>query len=95
MSEKQLHVFSDEFDRVVAYDVDDAWTVWCEFTGGSREDYDDNAFAKREDEKALKIWCNAAGRPCEHGEKGGAPVERTCREWADREGRGFLCSSEF
>ena len=35
-----LHVFSNGVDFVIAYDVDDAWRVFTEHIGESRDDYE-------------------------------------------------------
>lgn len=96
MGDRQLHVFEMGPDTVIAYDVEDAWAVWCERLGEKREDYEPwDEPAQLDDDKPLKIWSDSDGVICEPGEDGGAVATRTCREWADREGRGFLCSTEW
>ena len=91
---KALHVFDDDVDKVVAYSPDDAWLVWCAETGSDPEEDGAARFFQMPDDETIFIWC-IDGKPCEHGELGGAPIKLTCREWADRVGRGFLCSSEY
>jgi len=62
MSELELHVFSSECDWVVAENPDDAWAVWCESTGESRLDYEEDFdFALEPDDKVLTIWDEDAG----------------------------------
>ena len=52
-----LHVFTGECDKVVAESPDDAWVVWCEATGESRCDYEDDfEFEVEPDDKLLTIW---------------------------------------
>ena len=93
--ERKLHVFEIGPDTVIAYDVDDAWTVWSEQSGEDRDDYetyDDPVLLP--DDKTLSIWCDADGIAEPNGD-GADTVERTCAEWIAREGRGFLCSTEY
>lgn len=52
-----LHVFKSECDWVVAESPDDAWAAWREFTGESREDYEDEIeFEAEPDDNLLTIW---------------------------------------
>lgn len=43
------------------------------------------------DDKIISIVCDENGEISDHGES----VERTAAEWAAREGRGLLASSEY
>jgi len=83
---KLLHCFSNSCDTVVAYDEEDAIMVWEKTTGESWEtDYaDSDEWVQESDEEILVI-------ADDYREK----VSHTYREWADLNGRGFLCSSEY
>ncbi len=82
-----LHVFVDSYgiDAVIASDVEDAWAVWEEETGGMRDPQitweqqpDDNLFVLGyEDMNEVP-----PGEP--------AVEEKTCAEWATLQGRSFL-----
>jgi hypothetical protein len=78
----------------VACCIADAWDVWTETTGESDRGYRED-LAPVPDDRPLRVWSLPDGTIAEEGEDEAAPVERTCGEWAAREGRGFLCSSEF
>lgn len=86
----ELHVFemSTGCDFVVAADDDDAWSVWCEFTGEDRADYEEgDDWERKPGDESMTI----------RGECGDAKSERrtmTCAEWAAENGRGFLSSTE-
>lgn len=84
MSEQRtLHVFTDGVDSVVAYDADDAAAVWNEHIG---DDYEGDGFEPFPDDKSLTI---------DRSDEDLGHETKTCREWADTEGRGFLCSTEY
>jgi hypothetical protein len=107
MGEKELHVFSYEnTDEVVAYDLEDAVKVEMEWTGCSREDivFDgENPFTQRPDDSKLDIRDDEYDSPftrlpaeAEISQKdGNRIITATCRAWADLNGRGFLCSTEW
>jgi hypothetical protein len=101
-AERALRVFQcdGQTDWVVAYDAEDAALVWLQHNG-----YETPASFAEANEKygwelpsfeeytkpGLTIMCDADGDPSDEG----ANVTRTPAEWAEREGRGFLCSTEF
>jgi hypothetical protein len=89
-----LHIYEfGDTDWVVATDVLDAWVVWLAHVGGVRADYhgdDDPELVP--DDKRVGFWCDAEGKISEQGD--GAVVYKTAREWADREGRGYLASTD-
>jgi len=94
MSGFQCYCFSHA-DKVIAEGLDDAWTIWCEHTGESKEDYVeyDNPRLMRLDEK-ITIWCEKDGNISEPG-NGAIPLSYTVAFWIAMEGRGFLCSTEW
>lgn len=92
---RRLYVYCNGTDWVIACDEADALAVWCEYTGQAREDYDiSEPFEQWPDDRLLSVFTDEHGNICEPGDDGGAPMKRTCREWAKLEGRGFLCSTE-
>lgn len=84
-----MKVFKNDCDHYIAADIDDAWKAFEELTGEKRADYDDE-FVEVPGDTIIKILCED-GRPSDSGEL----VERTAAEWAEREPRGMLCSTEF
>lgn len=93
---KDLHVFCyRDCDFVVAHDLEDAWACLEEQTGeGFRGDGGIENWERLPGDRMLTIWCEADGDVAQVDEDGAEPVERTCAEWAARNGRGFLCSTE-
>ncbi len=86
-----LHVFRmGHTDYVVAHNAEDAWAVLSQH-GYERCDYDDDDLEECPDSDSINILCDAEG----HISDGGEALRLTHGEWADREGRGFLCSTEF
>ena len=59
----ELRVYFDgECDWVIAESEEDAWKVWCESNGESREDYEeDKRWEALSDEHQLTIWDDDAG----------------------------------
>lgn len=51
-----LHVFQNEYDWVIAESEEDAWAVWCAWSGEKREDYADDKFEQLPDDERLRIW---------------------------------------
>lgn len=101
----KLHVYTNGIETVVASDVDDAWTVWCAYTGESRADYDRFEFFERVDSSTdLPVrFKNESVVPValrdrielRKGKRLPVRVTATPEEWAQHFGRGFLCSAEF
>lgn len=83
-----MKVFTNGTDTVVAESIDDVPGAWASshgvdfFDEGGDLDYWDHV----DDDKVIAI-CDADG----HGTK----QTRTAREWADLNGRGLLCSTEW
>jgi hypothetical protein len=88
---ERLHVFATYCEWVVARDEEDAAKVWCETVGATVEDLGD-PFERWADDRVLSMWTDADGKICDIGE--GTLQKRTCREWADAFGRGFLGTTE-
>lgn len=90
--EKAMKVFRNECDHYVAEDLDDAWKVFEELTLCKRADHEpDDPIEEVPGDKKLKILCDEDGHPSDSG----TVIERTIAEWAEREPRGMLCSTEF
>ena len=143
-----LHVFTNNYEGVVAADIDDAWAVWCNTTGENREDYPDSEWEMLPDDSMLAIWlddttpttdcgCGVRARahqavadayntaatnyvgfmakvgarlkdlppmpqpkdaPGPNGHYDDCPVghpRKTCAEWCQSDGRGYLCTTEY
>lgn len=84
IKEKVLHVYDDGTDLMVAYSEEDAQTC-REETFGVEEEYE-NEYRRLPDEQLLRIAPDEDNRS--------AYEEKSCREWCDKEGRGFLSSRE-
>jgi hypothetical protein len=78
-----LHVFSDGTDTVVAASLEDALAVWTEHAGEREDDMD--PFELVPDEKPLTIT----------DADDGTMETKTAGQWADDNGRGFMCSTEW
>lgn len=100
----RLHVFHNDCDWVVAYSVDDAWRVLTGVTGTERDEYSDE-FEQLPDDDVLPVMLyrdmrgpDISGLDVEELEERNAfdiRVRTTCGDWCKRNGRGFLCSTEF
>jgi hypothetical protein len=92
---RSLHIYEfGDTDWVVATSPEDAWIVWLAHVGGTRADYLDTEEPDLvPDDKRVGFWVGADGKITEVND--GAVVYKTAREWADREGRGYLASTEY
>lgn len=88
-----LSVFEIGPDHVVAADIDDAWDVWCAHRGEKRGEYE-GEMARVADDAVIRIFVDAKGRITDESDKVKS-LKLTAAEWAAREGRGFLCSTEM
>lgn len=83
-----LSVFTIGPDTFIAYDENDAWLLLGEHTGTPRggEDYADEVAVEIDGDRPLKIRLEE-----------GKPEAETlsAADWCAREGRGFLCSTEW
>lgn len=87
-----LHVFTDDADKVVAASLEDAMAVLREY---GLTDPDPEGYEQMDDADTVEIWCDANGVPTEPDSDGSALLSKTCAEWAAARGRGFLCTSEY
>jgi hypothetical protein len=90
-----LHIYEfGDTDWVVATSSEDAWVVWLAHVGGTRADYSDTEEPDLvPDDKRVGFWIDAAGKIAEVND--GEVVYKTAREWAQREERGFLASTDY
>ena len=81
---KPLHVYQNEvIDSIVATSEEEARQIAYEYTEQS-EEYSDLEYTQRPDDMPLTI----------HDDEGGKEI-KTCAEWCARNGKGFLCSTEY
>lgn len=80
-------------DMVVAKNQPDAWAIWMEHQGGyAIDDIDaDEEFEPVPHGTRLAILVDINGEVSDSGDR----LELPASEWVRREGRGFLCSTEF
>lgn len=142
-----LHVWYNDYEWIVANDIDDVYAIWSEQTGGSRADFDDECWNVLPDDHVMAIWsdeppddrCSCRDRaavykatvdayndacrryadlihrsggrcprlppapqpkdsPGPNGHYVNCPVghpRKTCAEWIQQNGRGYLCSTEY
>jgi hypothetical protein len=79
-----LHVFTDDTDWVIAESAQHALDEIRAMHG------DDHETTMRElpDDQALRIHWDGDSPNAQR-------VTKTCREWVEQEGEGFLCSTEY
>jgi len=87
----ELHAFTNEVDILIARDIGDAWQIWQEHTGESDESYREELY-QMPDDAPIGIWWDGE-KIAELGQ--GEVLTLTAAEWVAREGRGFLCSTEY
>ncbi len=86
-----MHVYAIGPDHLIANDHDDAGVIWCVHHGEHRGDHDPSDMSIVADDMVLYAFIDGDGRISDSGET----LHLTARQWADREGRGFLFSSEY
>lgn len=91
--EKKLHVFGDDCEWVIAYDLDDARKVYEEHVGGPVSEDACDGWEQETDSANTTCRCGDDGRPIAI-EDGGADETLTNAEWAARLGRGYFCTTE-
>ena len=84
-----LHVFTNHTDTVIARDPEDATRVWLEHLGECEGNYVHD-WTRLDGDHVLGIDDENTNDATD-----GSPLRLTCREWIEREGRGFLCSTEY
>lgn len=88
----ELHVFANDVEWVVAESLEDVEPAMKESIGAVYGPEDEIEWWQPNDDFGLTIWMN--GEEISDGLIG-VPVRKTCRKWADEQGRGFLCSTEY
>jgi hypothetical protein len=86
----ELKCYSNDVETYVAKSPEDATAAWEEATGEKREDYSDEELEWDEIPAFAVLRINT--EECGYEEQN--IVEKTAREWAKSNGRGFLCSTE-
>lgn len=83
-----LHVYSNSVpERFVAASPEEAAAMLRDYLGADyHHDEADMTFVQNDDAQVLTILADYDSGP---------KVSKICREWADGNGRGFLCSSEW
>lgn len=88
-----LHVYSDGFEWYTGETLGHAY--------GAREDYsgvtldEDNSLELVPDHHPISIWTDPEGAIAYPDDDGAETLVLTAAEWARREGRGFLCTTEY
>lgn len=89
-----LHVFTNDFEWVVAESTGDARAIIQEVGTLSDGDFDDEGWHQEPDEADMRIWIN--DETGEVGEGCGCTlIVGAMAVWAEVFGRGYLCTSEF
>jgi hypothetical protein len=104
MSERQLKMYENGGDTMIAYDAEDAAKVWEEVIGEPWWDENDEGWKERE-EPTLTIWFDderpatwpknaTAEQPSvENGDR--LIITASTKDWIDAVGRGWLCSENY
>ena len=82
-NDKQLRMYTDDYDTVIAYSPEDATAAWCEHIGPGAD-----PSHLEWDEKHTPLTADIEGRT--NGAETHPPAV-----WIERFGRGFLCSTEY
>ena len=83
-----LHVYENEVtDWIVAESSDEARAIGLEQSGDS-EEYKDLEYTQCPDDQPLTVHSD-------DGPVGNESETMTCAEWCAKEGKGFLCSTEY
>lgn len=90
----ELHVFSNDFEWVIARNMDDVYALFAENPGWSQpEDWED--WGQEDDAAEHTIWCDEGGKPTEPHSEDSSRVTLTNAQWCERIGRGYLCTTEY
>jgi len=87
MNEKELKLYRNDYDWIVAYDTEDAWDIWTKFSGEKREEYDIGDLSWKEIPKDKEL--------CVFDEDIGDSERGTAQQFIEEYGRGFLMSTEW
>lgn len=90
-----LYVTPDGTEWVIAANEDDAWRVHQEHTGEERDDFSEPWWKKLDPNDQLEIYVDADGVPTDPDEDGASPLALSAKEWIERRGRGWLCTTEL
>ena len=100
----QLKVFANDTDWYVATDLDDAIKQWEKDSGEKIEDYDRDDWDECDLNVTFKINSEAhiseeivgpLGCTIEREPSGNAIITASLSAWAEHNGRGLLCSTEY
>lgn len=89
-----LHVFHNDYEWVVAESVEDCERAMFDSIGATYSVDDEIEWYQLDDDSTLKVWM-AGDDIAEPDQAGAEVVEKTCQEWAEQFGRGFLASTEY
>jgi hypothetical protein len=89
---KPLHVFGDDCEWVIAYDLEDAQRVYEEYVGAPVTDQADR-WSQEPDTGTHACNVGPDGKPDDGGH--GESETLTNAEWAARLGRGYFCTTEY
>ncbi len=87
-----LSVFANDYEWVIAESLEDALKIVKETTGYEYEAEEIEECGELPDETTVRIWWED-DQIAEIGN--GKLIEKTCAEWIEQEGRGYLCASEM
>jgi hypothetical protein len=76
-------------DWVIAESEQDAWKVWREYLDSAGLDVPDKI-----DPREIELWLPARMLRISDDNEDYAAT-KSCKEWAEEVGRGFLCSTEY
>ena len=95
-----LHVFTNCEDKYIAESPEEAKAMWKELNKGEMvEDYEDDDWYQCKDDEYLNIVIEDAEEPkppeATEVEQHPGTWRATMRQWADFNGKGFLCSINY
>lgn len=106
VGERDLHLYTNDTDTVIAYSIDDAIVLWEESIGEDYADYEESdPFHQVPDDALFPVWFE--DDPGDVSTMEGATVKpgkwlifnfkltATAEAWAKLRGRCYLCSTEY
>lgn len=92
--EEGLSVWSfGDCEWVIAHSMEDARTVWKEFTGATEPATEEDVWEKVDPGETMTFWCDAEGKICEVED--GTKLTKTAAEWVAQLGRCYMGSTEW
>ena len=82
-----MHIFTDEYDWIIAESQEQAMEMHKDMVGGGAES---EYWFKMDDDSDLMIWCNERDGLISDG---GLLIIGQAMVWIEYEGAGWLCSS--